>query len=185
MFPFNKAKKVLAIAYYNLSVLGRNYLDVLDETKMDTIMDGEGNPFVIPRLKKGKNYRSVEGANEWTFLNVDTTQTFKIRPNYYATESIELNSNQIDTLSNLLFNYELNKKSFYSYEVGCYSPRNAFLFLNEKGKIVGIVEICFECMKMVFSFEEEYGFDGICYERKAAIKSFLAGLGIKYGLETK
>ena len=59
-----------------------------------------------------------------------------------------LTLNQIDTLTDILYNecarWNINEYS----EAGCYYPRNAILFIDKNGKAFEYLEICFECTIM-------------------------------------
>lgn len=187
MFPFNKAKKVLAIAYKHHAFHHFILKDVIDKTRLDTLFDREGQAFTVPKFKKLNDCEDFGGIRKWTVADVDTSYKLEITPNYCVTESITLNVEQIDSLSNLLLNYELDKEPITASERGCYMPRNGFLFLDSKDKVIAMIDICFECHQMYFSFNSNHHrtIESYCDDRREAIKSFLAGLGIKYGLETK
>jgi hypothetical protein len=66
---------------------------------------------------------------------------------YSAYEIVELNQNQVDSLSNLMLNYTTNRKLMYETrtESCCYVPRNAVVFLDKNGAAILNYEICFSC----------------------------------------
>lgn len=179
MFPFDKAKKVLFIAFRNHEMFGISY-PILSEL-IDTSVGVDEKLIILPKIEKS-NCQQKEIIRKWRYSDVDTSQKFQLYPDYCAIESIELNTSQVDTLSNLLFNYKLNKLSISNYSVGCYTPRNAILFLNDKNQVVSLIEICFECWGMKFSFDKGDRICG-CGERFVTIKSLFASVGIKYGIE--
>ncbi len=73
-------------------------------------------------------------------------------------ENIELNDNQIDNLTEVLYNYNYSKKSnmFVSETAGCYYPRQAIIFLDINSKVTDYIEFCFECqaIKTELSYKE-------------------------------
>jgi hypothetical protein len=181
MFPFNKAKKVLFIAFRN-----RGYFSMssFNFELMDTTIDVEGKLIILPKFEEN-GCEQKEIIKKWDYSDIDTSQKFYIFPRYCTIESVELNSNQVDTLSNFLFNYRLNKIPLTTWHSACYSPRNAILFLNEKNQIVSLIEICFECWEMKFSFDKNTLRICDCGKRLSAFKSLFASAGIKYGIETR
>lgn len=185
MFPFDKAQKVLFIAFRNKELFKNSYK--FDTQVMDTSRTLDGQLVILPRLVKDDGYEKKEIIKTWGFFDRDTVHAFGILPGYNAIESIELSSSQVDTLSNLLLNYRLNKSPLTSYRAGCYTPRNAILFLNEKNQIIAFIEICFECYQMKFSYstDSEQLLESHCGSRIFAINAFFSRTGIKYGVDTK
>jgi hypothetical protein len=172
MFPFNKAKKIVAIAY-------KNYEMSSEMEGIDTLIDSNGKPFFVPKKISACDNKNV--IERW----VKNLEDFSA--NYCALEKVEFNTNQIDTLSNILFNFQLNKEPNRSFEAGCYSPRNSILFLDEKEQIIAVIEICFECKQIKFSFDKatQKVLDCYCGKREDALKSLFVSAGIKYGIEIK
>jgi hypothetical protein len=180
MFPFDKAKKVLFIAFRNHEMFGISY-PILSEL-IDTSVGVDEKLIILPKIEKS-NCQQKEIIRKWRYSDVDTSQKFQLYPDYCAIESIELNTSQVDTLSNLLFNYQLNKPVLISRHSGCYSPRNAILFLNDKNQILALIEICFECGQTKYSFDK-YNEKTWCCQLDT-INSFFTSVGIKYGIEKR
>ena len=159
MFPFNKTKRVLAIAYQNYEFKDAHNAE-------NTAIENQ------------KEYCDRANVLRKWVVDAQKGQT------YCAIEEIELNSTQIDSLSNMLLNYTASVGSSFSV-VGCYTPRHAFLFLDNEGKIIAWIEICFQCSQMKVSYEavEVVSFDTRCKERRDAMKAFLRKIGIIYGLD--
>ena len=159
MFPFNKTKRVLAIAYQNYEFKDAHNAE-------NTAIENQ------------KEYCDRANVLKKWVVDAQKSQT------YCAIEAIELNSTQIDSLSNTLLNYTASGGSIWSV-VGCYTPRHALLFLDNEGKIIAWIEICFQCSQMKVSYEapEAVSFDTRCKERRDAIKTFLRKIGIIYGLD--
>ena len=123
-FPFSEAKKVVLVAFPSPNAVFEDEED--DMLKKDSI--------------------DIVG---WG-LNV--VKTFKLperETKYIAIEMIELNQNQIDSLSHILINYKLKNdklpETYTVYASGCYEPRNAILFLDSNNTVISYFEICFEC----------------------------------------
>lgn len=125
-FPFSEAKKVVLVAFPSpFTVFEDEEDDMLKKDSVDIV--------------------------DWG-LNV--VKTFKLperETKYIAIEMIELDQNQIDSLSHILINYKLkNDKlpdNYEVYGVGCYQPRNAILFLDSNEIVISYIEICFECIQ--------------------------------------
>lgn len=164
IFPFNTAKKVVYISFYGTEFGLNEYLD-----------------------DKGKVIRND------SLLQIHLTKlavkTFHLKNNekYFAKEFVELNIDQINNLSNLVFNFKINNKSkvemMYSY--GCYMPRNAILFLDSEDKVIAHTEICFECYK--YNSDWSDAFDSLvgveaCDDVFKILKHFFKNTGIKYGI---
>jgi len=95
-------------------------------------------------------------------------------------ETKSLNSVQIDSLTNLLYNFGVKGSTFKYTPAACYVPRNAILFLNSKGKVFEFIEICFECHRTRVSSKRID--DGIsCNQKFNILKSYFIRQGIKYG----
>ena len=172
MFPFNKVKKVLAIAYENFEM--KTY------TLKDTLLDAEGKQTFVSRSVSASDCKSKKILKTWDIQGLGENKDTK----YCATEIVELNPEQIDILSNLLFNFQLTHEPNIVTIIGCYTPRNSFLFLDEKEEVIAYVEMCFECRTIIYSFEkgDAKSLDNYCPQQRVALKGFLAKIGIRYGV---
>jgi hypothetical protein len=175
MFPFSEAKKIVLIAFKNHDVL------LTTKKVVDTIITSKGE------RKRSIKQIDLDICNEKEVVkNWDLRDIGKFKTKQYcALENIELIDNQIDTLSNILFNYQLNLQPTVLEKPGCYTPRNAILYVDKKNKVIAIVEICFECAQIYFSFDKNEGtLDCYCSERQKALKAFFYTIGIKYGIDS-
>jgi hypothetical protein len=99
-------------------------------------------------------------------------------------ESKLLSISAVDSLTDILYNvgYSPIKLNFklVSTGYGCYSPRNAILFLDSNGEINEYIELCFDCEKYYLSSAKikntEY-----CEQKYDMLKAFFLSQGIKYG----
>lgn len=164
MFPFNTAKKVVYISFYGAELGFNEYLDDnYNFIKKDSLLD-----IHLTRL---------------------AVKVFQLKNNkkYYAKEFVELNQEQIDNLSNLIFNFEIKYESkiYILYGSSCYTPRNAILFLDDDEKVIAHTEICFECFK--YNSDWSDAFDSLvgveaCDDVFKILIHFFKNTGIKYGI---
>jgi hypothetical protein len=166
MFPFNTAKKVVYISFYGTELGFDQYLDENGKIiSNDSLLD-------IHLSKLAVKVFHFKYSNS----------------KYYAKEFVELNQIQIDNLSNLAFNFLIKKRpeNMMMYQAGCYTPRNAILFLDNEEKVIAYTEICFEC-RQYYSDWDEKTFDSLvgveaCDDVFIILKHFFKNTGIKYGI---
>lgn len=169
-FPFSDAKKVLLVAFPN---------------PINSIVEVDGVLITNDSLKLINMHFNI----------IKSFELPERKNKYYATEIVQLNQNQIDSLSHILINYKLKKdklpKEYVVFGIGCYTPRNAILFLDDNDKVLSYIEICFECHQFyqnpketivnfnLFSMLEE------SFKMIDLIKDFMKINGIKYGVLEK
>ncbi len=169
-FPFSDAKKVLLVAFPN---------------PINSIIEVDGVLITNDSLKLINMHFNI----------IKSFELPERKNKYYATEIVQLNQNQIDSLSHILINYKLKKdklpKEYVVFGIGCYTPRNAILFLDDNDKVLSYIEICFECHQFyqnpketivnfnLFSMLEE------SFKMIDLIKDFMKINGIKYGVLEK
>ncbi len=169
-FPFSDAKKVLLVAF--------------PDPNMNVVNGDTGETFKIDSLN----------LIRWNIKFIKSFELPARKSKYYATEIVELNQDKIDSLSHILINYKLKKDKFKEHAIfasGCYTPRNAILFLDANDKILSYIEICFECHRFIqmpketiinfnlFSVLEE------SFKMIDLVKDFMKINGIKYGILDK
>lgn len=96
-------------------------------------------------------------------------------------EIVSLNASQIDTLTDILFNYK--QKGNIDFGAACYRPRNALIFLNAKGESFAYLEICFEC-EGIRANNEKNTINSLCFKQYELLKILFTNAGIRYGPET-
>jgi len=167
-FPFSEAKKVLLVAF--------------PSPNMNVVNDETGEELKVDSIN----------LIRWNVKFIKSFELPERKSKYYATEIVELNQNQIDSLSHILINYKLKKDKLpdeYSFfGIGCYTPRNAILFLDDNDKVLSYIEICFECHQFyqmpketiininLFSQLEE------SFKMIDLVKDFMKANGLKYGV---
>jgi type VI protein secretion system component Hcp len=88
---------------------------------------------------------------------------------------------EIDRLTDLFYNYVFSGQTFTISEANCYNPRNAILFLNDKGKAFEYIEICFECQKTEQS-SEKISLGDMCDQKMDMLKELFKKVGVIYGI---
>ncbi len=170
LFPFNNAANVLLIYfidYGDKSVLKRRIDDSIPTPW------GEKLPPFVPKNKKKQ------------FVILDTFIVFNTY--YLATEIIELNQHQLDSLSYLVLNYKFNKvlKGGYTTFKGCYSPRNAILFFDKNNKPILDFEICFECGHIyLYPTGEHFHYDNVQCFNTELYRAFFKQCNVHYGVDS-
>lgn len=96
-------------------------------------------------------------------------------------EEIRLSKQDINKLTDLLFNYGYRSKKYgvIEHRMSCYDPHNALLFFNDKRKVIAYIEICFDCLRMQFSSNKIH-IGEKCTEKFNMLKNFFTSTGIKF-----
>ncbi len=88
---------------------------------------------------------------------------------------------QIDSLTDVMYNYGFGGTILIIQEQACYEPRNAILFFDDTGRVFEYIEICFECEHAISS-SEEVVFGELCTEKFKLVKRQFKNAGIIYGI---
>ena len=96
-------------------------------------------------------------------------------------ETATLTSEQINNLSDIIFNFTYKKMPYASEDIKCYIPRNAVLFLDVDNKIIAYLELCFSC-KHFRSSDKRFSIGEYCDTKYDMLKSIFESNGIKYGI---
>jgi hypothetical protein len=99
-------------------------------------------------------------------------------------EAIKLSRRLEERIIDQIFNYDYDPKFEGVVEIeraACYIPRNAILFVDKRGDIIGYIEICFECQREVEKVPGHL-ISGFCYQKFELLKDIFAESGIKYGV---
>lgn len=155
-YPYSKAAKILAVSYlYYLEPDPSQFSDTLHPTKTFTYKEKQQQKGLV--IIKNK-------------LDYSTLLEYKI-----------LNQDQINQLTNIIFNTDYQKKMGYitSHLRSCFEPRNSLIFLNKKGKVIDHIDICFHCHDYS-SQSNNIGIGIICNQKYDILKRFFISAGIKY-----
>ncbi|ALM50376.1 hypothetical protein AMR72_16695 [Flavobacterium psychrophilum] len=159
MFPFNKAKKAVLISYLGGTDGLLNHGDTIGFNSVNKII------------------------KTWNILIKEFKTSYKVK------EEAILGKEQLNEFSNILVNYTVSDKSkrpMITSEYACYTPRNSVLFLDEKGQVICVFEICFECFKTnIFPHSDINSYSQVeeCFSRFEVLKDFFKKNGVKYGVE--
>lgn len=171
IFPFNKAKKVMLIAYSNHEFM-------INTNGQRVIMDS----LSLEEAKKD----DPKIISKYDLKIEDFSRV------YFSEEEILLDQKGIDELSNILVNHKLKKvpKGVFAVSfANCYTPRNSILFFDEKDEVFCYYEICFECGRSGMNPDpadlDKYSGIEECHGRLDIIKDFFRKNGIKYGVEER
>ncbi|KQM74873.1 hypothetical protein ASE74_02515 [Pedobacter sp. Leaf216] len=159
-FPFNEYKKIVLISFE------------LPEASTDIVIYDTDKPLVNAPDKKEVDLPLLTKKQK-----LDQTR---------IKEKKILSTFEIDKLTDILYNF--GYKSTKSYKglriadegYSCYNPRNAIVFLDEKGLIAEYIEICFECRRREESSEKIKSGE-FCTEKYDLIRKYFYAAGIKYG----
>jgi hypothetical protein len=99
-------------------------------------------------------------------------------------ETITLSASQIDSLTHILYNISYQGPFFTILEGLCYSPRNAILFNNSKGKTFAFIEVCFQCIGNRLSSKKVKDGD-FCDEKYELLRNYFRNAGVLFGTEKR
>lgn len=91
-----------------------------------------------------------------------------------------LNLSQIEKLTNIIYNFGYKSTPKISEGLKCYMPRNAILFYDNENKLIGFIEVCFEC-KNYRTTDKRITLGEECTQKFDMLKEFFVECGIKFG----
>jgi hypothetical protein len=95
-------------------------------------------------------------------------------------ESVTLEKELSEKLLDILVNYDNPEDE--RLVLMCYDPRNAIIFMDKSDKILGYIELCFDCLD--FKTEpKNIVMGGFCTEKFDAIQGIFVAAGLKYGMK--
>lgn len=108
-----------------------------------------------------------------------------IDSNLYVVDSLieirTLSTPEVDEMTDIIYNNFYKRKPNY-FEVNCFWPRHAILFMDTTGNIIESVLICFSCDRYELS-SKEINFGDDCLQKMGKLKAFFKRKGIKFGLD--
>lgn len=126
------------------------------------------------------DYKTINTPSE---LKRDKDGHYPVKVKSYK-EVKKLSSEQEYAVLDILINYGVELKegeSILESEGLCYQPRNALLFYDEYGFVVGYFEVCFSCGSWKFDPRKE-SLAGFCEGKTAMLKEWMKSVGILYGV---
>lgn len=92
------------------------------------------------------------------------------------TDDLTLDKNQIKELTDILYNYKGGEGGAH----GCYIPRHSIIFLDKSDKVIGFIEICFQCEGTRTKFPKRIENIDFCTNKYTLLKTFFQKIGIKH-----
>ena len=92
-----------------------------------------------------------------------------------------LSFNQLNKLTDILYNTCSKYIISFHSTVGCYYPRNAILFYDKNDRVFEYLEICFECRQLKTKSAETNDFNEFCEIGLSELETFFK----KNGIETE
>jgi hypothetical protein len=93
-------------------------------------------------------------------------------------ETKTLDSRLTEKILDVLVNYDNENRE--SESASCYEPRNGIIFMDKDEKILGFVEICFDCLRYEVE-PSNLTVKNFCLEKFDVLKSIFKESGIVYG----
>ncbi|KQW98542.1 hypothetical protein [Flavobacterium sp. Root420] len=87
------------------------------------------------------NPKELSGQGLIKYIDSITLGKDAYNPKFYN-ETATLTSEQINKLTDIIFNFSYKKMPYTLEDVKCYMPRNAVLFLDVDNKIIAYLELC-------------------------------------------
>jgi len=97
-------------------------------------------------------------------------------------EKIELNEDQKNELTDIIYNIGKNIETNGMRGSGCYSPRNAILFFDENDKLFEYFIICFSC-NIISPSVTSFSFNDDCTEKISLLEDLFEKVGIDFGVK--
>jgi len=138
-------------------------------------------PFNIAKKVKLISFNEKRDKNELTVTNGRLPMKGKRLIYTDIMELKTLNKSQIDSLTDILYNNIYTGYFFTIVSPECYKPKNAILFLGDKGGLIGFIEICFECYGYRASSKKIVVGD-FCSQKYDLLKLFFQHAGIEFGV---
>ena len=131
---------------------------------------------IISYKNKGEG---VEGEDLQKYLDLIISHKDSLNESNFDEIQI-LNTQQIERLTDIVYNYGFKEEVNIIVVKGCYMPRNAILFYDNENNLNGFLEICFECNNYRSS-NKEITIGELCTQKMQLMKDFFKDCGIKYG----
>ncbi|RYU90114.1 hypothetical protein EWM62_11265 [Mucilaginibacter terrigena] len=161
-FPFSKAARIRLISFHE----GENTPIYITEPGAAYVPD------VIPAEDTMQVFSPM--AKDDFFVNYCRVMEMR-----------DLSKAAVDSLTDILYN--VGRKpiklpdDYANPGAACYSPANAILFMDSKGKITEFIEICFHCHRYYYSSSKTREID-YCDQKWDMLKKYFFSQGIKFGV---
>lgn len=95
-------------------------------------------------------------------------------------EAIILGPGQVDTLTDLMYNWRYTDPFFTTTKYLCYEPHNAILFFNAAGDAFAFLEICFQCTGYRTN-SKQFRTGDFCQQKYELLKQFFEKHEVYFG----
>lgn len=122
---------------------------------------------------------------------VDSNKTFPEQKNVYKLPTtndtvcfskldtiISLSSQQVNTLTDILYNTCFRWTMYQTSKDACYLPHNAIIFLDDNNKLLAYIELCFDCNQLKYSSDNIVKFED-CNFALDDLQDYFSKLGLK------
>jgi hypothetical protein len=155
-YPFSRAYKILAVSYRG---------------------GGEPNTEILDTLKPVQKLSHKEIQLRKGLVIIKDSLDYST-----VIETKTLTKSQIIRLTNVIFNTDFKKNDWVNpvHNGACFEPRNSFIFLNKKGKVIHHLDICFHCHHYE-SDTNKLDIGAECKQKFDMIREFFISVGVIYG----
>lgn len=168
-YPFNKAARIVFTSFKeDLTKLSKDQIDKLIKQN------------VIELDKKGEIEDFIHGSIFQLYFD-ELKKDFSAYEADCFDEQVDLDEDQRNDFTDLIFNFGTTVKQLGSRGSGCYIPRNAILFFDENKQLFAFIEICFQCNAYAPS-NQNISLNNECYKKLYLLKEQFDKAGIKYGI---
>src|SRR5690606_33824288 len=168
-YPFNKASRIVFASFKeDLTKLSDEQIKkLIKQNKLELDKKGE-----IESFRHGSIFKLYfdELKNDFSAYDADCFD-----------EKIDLDEDQLNEFTDLIFNFGTTIKQLGSRGSGCYIPRNVILFFDENRQLFAFIEICFQCNAYSAS-NKNISLNNECYKKLYILKEQFLKAGIKYGI---
>ncbi|ANE51606.1 hypothetical protein SY85_14960 [Flavisolibacter tropicus] len=98
-------------------------------------------------------------------------------------ETVVLKKNEVDLLTDILFNNFYKTKTKVRVITQCYEPRNAILFIDKKGILRDYILICFHCDRYDLGSNQLKDIGDECYGKTEKLRTFFKEKGLLFGTD--
>ena len=159
-YPFSQSKKILFVSY-------KESIEKLEsfQRKKSNINPEE---FIYGEIM----------SKYFKYLKYDYS---RYDPNCFE-EKVELNEDQKNELTDIIYNIGKNIETNGMRGSGCYAPRNAILFFDENDKLFEYFIICFSC-NIISPSVTSFSFNDDCTEKISLLEDLFEKVGIDFGVK--
>lgn len=189
---FVSARKIRATAdsvYYSVKYFDKK--EVKDRYRVDGTFCGNEERKSPKEIRKISPYNSLHSVRVVSFKTLDNDSIY-LEPEIPKTNG-QIDFNQMfevkvldkeleGKMLDILLNYD-NPDGIMEIFM-CWEPRNAIIFLDKAEKVIGYIEICFECNKYQAE-PKTLSLGQFCREKFDAVQGIMMAAGITYGMNVR